>query len=384
MLVKRIENFADLSPYQQRWDELAATCVFHSWAWLTTWWEHYGDKHELYVLLIFDNENVSAPCQITHNCEEATGDTGRLVGILPCYIENSVARGRVVRLLGDGEVCTDYLDLITASNNEHQVAKAVAEYLASNAMEWDATSFTAVGTDCAGLMALGEELTALDCRVRLTPNVGRWSLQLPADWDGLLAMQSKSHRKKLRRLERDVLATEQTNWHLVESGSDFEVAWPILVDLHQRRRISLGEKGCFASPRWASFHRDIARQLLDLGHLRLSWLELAGQPIAAEYQFANEHSTWAYQGGIEPDRTDEQPGRLSLARSIQYAISSGHQTFDLMRGDEPYKAQWRATAQQTVDMCVVAPRPAARWRANAFNYMQTAVRAARHVTSLLS
>ena len=78
-----------------------------------------------------------------------------------------------------------------------------------------------------------------------------------------------------------MLDTDQATWHLVETPSDFDIAWPILVDLHQRRRQSLGELGCFASPQWAAFDRDIAAQLLAAGQLRLSWLEAAGAPVFA-------------------------------------------------------------------------------------------------------
>jgi len=384
MYVKRITQITDLAPYRQRWDELSDDCVFRTSAWLTTWWQHYGADHQLYVLLVFSDEAPN--CRPENTCTESVADNQRpeqLVAILPSYLETTFARGQVLRLLGDGEVCSDHLDLLATSSDLPTAAAAVARYLSDHSDDWDLANLTAIGTHIAGLAQLTTELQNLDCQVARTPNENCWAVDLPADWEAFLALQSKSHRKQLRRLERRILETDQAVWHRVETPEQFAVAWPLLIDLHQRRRNSLGEPGCFASQRWANFHHDIARQLLDTGNLRLSWLELDGQPIAAEYNFASEKTTWGYQTGIDPDRIGEEPGRLSMIRIFQAAIDEGHQQFDLLRGDEPYKAHWRATPQETSDIQIVPPRSAARLRFRAYSYLHRAARLARQITNML-
>ena len=380
MYIQRVTRFSDLQQYDQRWDELAGDCVFRSWAWQSTWWQHYGADQQLYVLLVFDD----APnCKLVTTCLDPGADEKNLVAILPCYLESSFARGRVLRLLGDGEVCSDYLDLLAQPEERERAAAALARNLCETASEWDTTDFTAIGAASVGLTLLSEELKGLGCHVTRTSNQNVWSVSLPEDWEAFLALQSKSHRKQLRRLERRVLDTEQAVWHLVQTPTDFEAAWPILIDLHQRRRISLGEPGCFASQRWANFHHDIARQLLEARKLRLSWLEMRGQPVAAEYHFSGTEATWAYQGGVDPERLDEEPGRLSMIRTFQHALAEGHQQFDLLRGDEPYKAHWRAEPKQTFDIQIVPDRNAARLRSKACSHLQQAVRLARQLTNML-
>jgi len=380
MYVQRITHLANLQPYRGRWDELAGDCVFRSWAWQTTWWQHYGADQQLFVLLVFADDE--AKCRPAATCSDAIVDAMNLVAVLPCYLASTFARGQVLRLLGDGEVCSDHLGLLANPAEAKLVAATLARYLCKNANDWDTTEFTAIDLDSFGLTQLSNELNSLGCHITRNPNQNRWSISLPEDWEAFLALQSKSHRKQLRRLERRVLDTDQAVWHMVQTASEFEVAWPILTDLHQRRRISLGEPGCFASRRWAAFHHDIASQLLGAGKLRLSWLEIAGPPVAAEYHFAGQHATWAYQGGVDPDRIDEEPGRLSMIRTFQQAIAEGHQQFDLLRGDEPYKAHWRAQPQEIFDIQIVPPRSAARWRWQACNYLQRAARLARQFTNL--
>ena len=145
-----------------------------------------------------------------------------------------------------------------------------------------------------------------------------------------------------------------------------------LVDLHQRRRNSMGEPGCFASRQFAGFHEDIARQLLEAGRLQLSWTTLDGVPAAADYLFSDNTTTYAYQGGIDPDRSTDNLGQISLMKLIQHAVDTHQARFDLLRGDEPYKAHWRAEPKQTMNIQIVPARTGARWRYQSWSQLRRA------------
>ena len=70
--------------------------------------------------------------------------------------------------------------------------------------------------------------------------------------------------------------------------------------------------------------------------------------------------------------------------SLQQAISEGHRKFDLLRGDEPYKAHWRATAPETFHVQVIPSRAGAIWRYQTWNSVRGAARWVRKVTHLFS
>lgn len=362
MHVLRVQQFDQLFPYREPWDDLANSCVFRSWDWLSTWWKHYDSlrpAQSLNVLLVFDGEHT-------------TSEPEQLLAILPCYLDTSLTRGKVLRLLGDGEVCSDHLGLLVDPDSAHCASAALADYFVQTWTDWDLVDLSTVDADDGALGHLSSALESRDCHVSRSSGPNSWSVELPSSWEEFLALQSKSHRKQIRRFEKRILNTGQGVWHLVQTQQDFDIAWTILVDLHQRRRISLGEPGCFASERWANFHRDVAQQLLQSGRLRLSWLELGGQPVAAEYHLADHQTTFAYQGGIDPSRLDEEPGQLSTICTIQHAIDEGHLAFDLLRGDEPYKAHWRASPRPTTNLQIVPPRNSSRWRFQAWNCLRSA------------
>jgi CelD/BcsL family acetyltransferase involved in cellulose biosynthesis len=292
------------------------------------------------------------------------------------------SHGRVLRLLGDGEVCSDHTGLLAASNYE-AVAGAIAAAMAERT-DWDLLDFHAVDADDAHTTCLLDSLAVHGCQTTQLQSHQCWTINLPATWDEFLAMQSKSHRKQLRQMDGRVLQSERARWTIVERADEFATVWSSLVDLHQRRRQSLGEPGCFASSTWASFHWEIAQQSLAHGRLRLSVLELDGHPVAAEYHLANAKVTYAYQGGVDPDHLSAEPGQLSTICSIQRAISEGHTQFDLLRGDEPYKAHWRAAPKPAMRLTAVPPRLWPQLRHQAFRRVRGASRFAKQFTGLFS
>ena len=184
-----------------------------------------------------------------------------------------------------------------------------------------------------------------------------WRIALPDTWEDYVGTLSKSHRKQVRRMERRQLGSGRATFHTVDSEGELELGMRILVDLHQRRRKSLGEPGCFASERFSSFLHAFARDLCAAGKLRLAWIEIEGVPAAAEFQVADATTTYAYQAGVNPDLLDDEPGRIINIATIRRAIEQGHTAFDFLRGDEPYKAHWRAMPHETIHYRIV-PRQA--------------------------
>jgi CelD/BcsL family acetyltransferase involved in cellulose biosynthesis len=350
--VRAIRTDDDLRALEPSWNRLAGEQPFLSWDWLATWWSVYGlsrvggrpAKRCLYVLAVRD---------------EQAGD--RLLGVLPLYLERTVSRGNLLRLLGTGEVCTDHLSLVCEPRNQQLVATVVAEFLA-HSDDWDTLELHNIDANDPPIASLIAALSERGCEVSHHSTDSCWQISIPATWDDYLAAQSKSHRKQLRQAERRVLDSGRAVWHPVHDESEFSCAWNILVDLHQRRRKSLGEPGCFASRCFFDFHEQVARRLLGRRMLRLSWLELDGDAVAAEYHLAGRRTTYAYQGGVDPQRLDEEPGRLSMICCVQAALKEGHTTFDLLRGSEPYKAHWRAVPQPTATYRLVPNRRLARLR----------------------
>ncbi len=371
MTIELVSSWTELSSLEAQWNALASDMPFRSWDWLATWWKHYGTgatdsrtneqpqitEKQLFVLAVYGQEGHG-------NMPDCKGP---LIGIAPWYLDRTAIHGKVLRWLGSGEVCTDHLSLICRPENRQQVAAAVADELTANRDDWNRIDLGAVDANDATSAELVKAFEERDCLVSRHPADACWLLEVPATWDEYLASISKSHRKQLRQLERRVLDSGRARWHQVASEGELATGWEILVDLHQRRRKSLGEPGCFASRQFHDFHREVTQRLLARRQLRMSWLALDGSPAAAEYHVADSSDTYAYQGGVDPDRLAEEPGRLSTILCLRAAIAEGHSRMDFLRGDEPYKAHWRAAPQPTFDYRIIPNQRLARLRGRVLN-----------------
>ena len=100
------------------------------------------------------------------------------------------------------------------------------------------------------------------------------------------------------------------------------------------------------------------------GQLQLHLLELDGRTVAAEYQLASQGVTYVYQAGIDPQRLADEPGHLITAATVKRAIEQGGRAIDFLRGDEPYKAHFRALARPLLALRVVPNRTLSRLRNN--------------------
>lgn len=352
--LQRITNAHDLSALASDWNALAAEVPFRSWDWLETWWRHYhphtGQRGtpELCTVFVF-----------------ALDRDGSLVGIAPWHVERSAAQGRVVRFLGSGPVCSEYLTVLTAGGHEGAVARTLAECLTGEqlsladwlsedgANSWDLVELTGVNPHDPSVQQLLKHLSDRGASVYHRPGEPCWRIDLPDTWDEYLAMLSKSHRKQVRRLERNSLANGNTQVRLATNADEVTFALDALIDMQSRRRAARSEATPFADPRFIGFLREVTQRMLAAGNLRLQWLEFAGRSIAVELHLVGNKVLYAYQGAIDPDALELEPGRLITIATLRQAIEQGYRAFDFLRGDEPYKLHWRAMPRETVDIRIV-------------------------------
>jgi CelD/BcsL family acetyltransferase involved in cellulose biosynthesis len=349
-----LSDLRELSPYADDWDRLAGGVPFRTWAWLSTWWRHYRQERKrarLFVPCVFDARE-------------------RLLGLAPWYVDESV-RGRVVLPLGSGEVCSDYLGVHCQPGREESVAAALAEFLtggpgelSGDAPGFDLIELTGVDAEDRAVRALASAMADRGNTVHVRPGPNCWRIALPESFDAYLAMLSKGHRKQLRRLERNLLQSGNAVFHEVRTLAELDRAAEMLIDLHQRRWRAAGLPGCFSSPAFTAFHRAVMPEMLRTGSLRLSWLEVDGRPAAAEYALAGGDVVYAYQSGYDPELRAFEPGRVAAVAAVRRAIDQGFRGYDFLRGDEPYKAHWRAARRPTIEVRIVPGRAGALLRHN--------------------
>lgn len=359
MHVERITRTSDLHQLRSDWQRLAGAQPLRGPDWLHSWWDHFGDGNELWVLAVRQS-------------------SGALVGVAPWFVESRAAQGRVVQFLGSGMVCTDYLGLLCEPGLEADVVSAIATWMLEAGRgggpdRWDMLELVGVAAAEPTCSLLVERLAA-DCGDQNTrAGLNCWRLELPTSWEEYLGRLSKSYRKIARR-NLDSFQSGRVTLRTAETPGEFRQGWELLVDLHQRRRTSQQDSGCFADPRFEAFLLQAAERLFQNAALHLSWVEVAGRPAAIDFGLRNRQELFLYQSGVDVEMLEESPGNLLTSLTISQAIARGLTAIDFLRGDEPYKSYWRATPQPMAEYRLVAPRSVSVLR----NRVWSAARQVKH------
>lgn len=375
MRVQIYTSLAALEPLRAQWDTLAAGVPFRRWEWLAPWWKEYGDGHELFVLALFSPAN-------------------ELLGLAPWYLEDRGAQGRIVRVLGSGEVCSEYVSLLAQPGSEALVGEALGAWLIaadSGAAQpatqprWDVIELTNTPTSDTALTALRSHMAAAEYTLHQRPGLACWRLVLPTTWDEYVASLSRGNRRRMRDCQKRL---QQPDAAVITATSDnFDKAWGVLVDLHQQRWTSQGERGCFASREFGRFLYSAAQQYRATDKLRLMWVEIGGRPAACSISLCDGGVYYVYQTGMASDMLDESPGWLMQSAAIRAAIEAGCHTYDLLRGNEAYKGHLKAEPHEMIDLRIVSRRLAPQLRHRAWvtgNLVKSAIKSSLSTMGILS
>lgn len=336
---------------QSDWNRLAGDIPFRQWEWLANWWSCYGEKSELYTLIVRD-------------------DAGIIRGIAPWRLRRSVAGGRIIESLGSGKVSSDYVSILCAPNDTKHIAVAIANWLieanqgasTNRNNAWDLLFLDGVVADDEGVRELAQRLESEGCTSHEKLGLRTWRIPLSDDWDKYVATLGKSVRRQAKRTLKKLQDEGGIDYVEATNEASMERGFSILIDLHQKRWEHVGMEGCFTDDRFTRFLRKACLDFFVKGKVHLSWLEQDGKPFVVNIEFDGGEVEYVYQGGMDPDFRAISPGWLHMVHLFQRSIAMGKTHRDYLRGDEPYKKHWRGVPTQLVDLRIVPPHMAARIR----------------------
>jgi CelD/BcsL family acetyltransferase involved in cellulose biosynthesis len=236
-----------------------------------------------------------------------------------------------------GGELTDEQDVVAPAGQERSVATAVADWIAGERPRRIRLEF--VPEAAPTLEAIGSVLATRGYQVARSRLITSPRLGLPGDFETYVQSLGKKERhelrRKIRRLENATQATFR--WATeAERGATLDR----FFSLH---RLSRGEKADFMTPDVERFFRDIADAMAPLGRLRLGVLRAHDQDAAVLFAFAYRGTLALYNAAYDPALASLSIGIVSHAWAIREAIAERFDTYDLLRGDEPYKYDLGAT-----------------------------------------
>jgi CelD/BcsL family acetyltransferase involved in cellulose biosynthesis len=309
---------------RDEWNDLlrhsSADGPFLTWEWLWTWWRHLAGPRRLAVLAVWSGDELIAAAPLC--VRPARPLRGRLLPVL--------------EFLASGTVGSDYLDLIVRRGCE---AGALPLLAAEAAKAAAGLRFERVRPGESQAAQVTEVLAANGWRVTnaaapVCPYIPLQDHSWESYLEGLGAEQRYNFRRKLRRIEKDF----RVDWDEVQTPGESSRAVDLLVRFHQARWRERGD--ALHQPALVAFHKDFAALALQRGWLRLYLLRLNGQPAAALYGFLYRRIFYFYQSGFDAAFARYSVGLVTMGLAIRRAIEEGALEYDLLHGEEDYKAHW--------------------------------------------
>ena len=328
LTVEFFHDIDQLQGFHTDWNRLAAGIPFREWEWLITWWRHYRQSDwQLRVAVVRD-------------------ETHKVVGIAPWYADWTLGQGQTLRFLGSGKVCTDYATILTSDADRKNVCGALWDSLAAGSNS-SASSKCSPAWDLLELEGVVEDATVDEFTEQSQPICAQaksrelescWNIRVPSAWDDFVAMLDKRNRQKVRSLAKKSLDSGLAELHLATTSEERNETLLSLIEVHQRRRVSLGQAGCFASPQFEEFLRECLELFGSQDRLVLAKVKLRQQGAAVGVGFLGQDTLYLYQCGMEPEMSSDQPGWLLNLLMVRECQRRGIANYNLLRGDEPYKA----------------------------------------------
>ncbi len=326
--LKIITTTDEFSNCADRWNELAGDSVFHRWEWMFSWWEVFQHTGQLAIVVITDRDD-------------------RWLGVAPWFKTNTVKQGRVIRTLASGAACSDYTSLAIRPTFEQAVTSTLAEIISGEEdldgifADVDVFEIEAHTGGDQGVQCLREHLEFQSIGVQSEEFAATWRAELPTTWSEFQSRLHKSFRRKTKKAAKR-LEDPDFQTSIARTPEQINELWGTFVDLHQRRRQSLNQPGCFADNDFERFLRFATIRLSEYGLAKINLVSHGGRPLATSLEFVSGDSVLMYQTGMDPEQLDLEPGHIIFTYTIQHSIEQRFTWFDFLRGDEPYKSRWKA------------------------------------------
>jgi CelD/BcsL family acetyltransferase involved in cellulose biosynthesis len=321
----------DLDRLGQAWRALeprSDPSFFQSWGWIGCWLRDLPPERQPRATIATRGEKV----------------VGLGVFLAHCERRHWIVPARTLRLHESGEPALDSLYIehngLLAERTQAPAVWAAVLGLLTRAGGWDELALAGLSRRTATLCAGAARAHGLDLVVRQQRRSAHLDLEgLRRSGRAFADLLSHNTRHQLARARRLYAAIGPLSLHSACTADEALAMLEQLKALHQKSWRRRGQPGCFATPFFETFHRDLIRDRFRHGETQLLRAAAGSRPVGYLYNFAYGDRVYAYQSGFDYAADGRlKPGLVTHALAIEQAMRDGFAIYDFMAGENRLKA----------------------------------------------
>lgn len=330
--VRVIRDFGSLKTIEKQWDDLLHGCEdkspFLSFAWISKWWEVFGENRQLFIILIyFDNQ---------------------LSGIFPLMISIDTIGFVPVRMMQFiGVRKSDYMGPLLPEYPEICWQKGL-DTVYDNRNLWDIAELGRVRDNTEIFYALKKVLTAWK-KINYIVRADKDCLSSPAitvkeSWDEYSKhhISSKFSYVTKRRFQK----LEQQGVVLISRIEDKEGLRDVFKDLEELENNSwkgVEGRGMFSNEQNRDFFFRVFTEFAEAGWLSIHTLRVNEQLISYSIDLKFEGRYYFYSTSYDSDWKNYAPGMQLMIRILRGCFEGKIDVIDFLQGEEEYKLKFANT-----------------------------------------
>ncbi|MGA8025708.1 MAG: GNAT family N-acetyltransferase [Bryobacteraceae bacterium] len=310
-----IDDVSRLAEIQNEWSSFIGTMKgatpFQLPQWLLTWWSHFGSGR--LRVLVFSND-------------------GAIAAIIPFFRHEWNGR-RQMTLIGSG--VSDYLEPAISPEHLPEVLDGLRAHLEADS-EWDICDWQ----DLSGDTPLKRLEFKRGIAASFRDDTPCSEIRLAGSFEEFWRKRPKQLRQNCRR---DKARAEMAGSLEFATGKrNHTELLEELIDLHAARWQRRGETGVIAANGSAEFLRDIVAEFSRRHILQFFSLTFQDRIAAIILTFVYSNTSFFYLSGFDPAHETFGFGRMLLHHALRHCFDAKYDSWNFLRGEEPYKFSWGA------------------------------------------
>ncbi|QDT98874.1 GNAT family N-acetyltransferase [Gimesia aquarii] len=338
MSVIELNEIEGLKAYHADWNRLLAATpggnFFQSLDWLQVYWQHFGEKQYLRVLVIHDDDEVT--------------------GIIPLCIQ------RLKTKFGSCRILTYPFDdwgsfYGPISANPEATLTAALNFIQQSQRDWDLIDLRCVDFDGFDDGATERSLEAANLSFKKTSWNQTAYVDLNQNWDDYLAGRSGKARQTYLRSERRVEKEGEIEFMRYrprgENFGESDPRWDLYEVCEEIARKSWqGDSTTgttLSHENVAQYFRDTHESATRFGAADLNLLYVSGQPAAFNYNYVFQGLVFSLRMGFDPSVSNKGLGRLLMGRMLRNSMERGDRIYDIGPGSLDAKKYWYTSVENS-------------------------------------